>query len=111
MQSPAASASDQNTVLPVLRHRIVWLLGCFVNALSDTLRPQIYNALVSVLNHDSVKSDAMVKLTCVQTLNGLFEDWDFDIPSFHSLSAPTIRGLYALLDRVEEVRCFEERAK
>ncbi|GMH59677.1 hypothetical protein TrST_g2981 [Triparma strigata] len=103
MQSPAASASDQNTVLPVLRHRIVWLLGCFVNALSDTLRPQIYNALVSVLNHDSVKSDAMVKLTCVQTLNGLFEDWDFDIPSFHSLSAPTIRGLYALLDRVEEL--------
>ena len=39
----------------------------------------------------------------MKTLNGLFEDWDFDIPAFHSLSAPTIRGLYALLDRVEEL--------
>ncbi|GMH76961.1 hypothetical protein TrLO_g9993 [Triparma laevis f. longispina] len=106
MQSPSPpnpNPNPNNTALPVLRHRIVWLLGCYVNSLSDALRPQIYSALVSVLNHDSVKSDAMVKLTCVKTLNGLFEDWDFDIPAFHLLSAPTIRGLYALLDRVEEL--------
>ena len=98
--APAAAGDDLITSLPILRHRVVWLLGCWIHTLTDSLRPQIYNILVSVLHATDHRSDALVKLSCVQTLNSVCEDWDFLVPAFVNLAAPAIQGLYRLLNEV-----------
>jgi hypothetical protein len=84
----------------------VWLLGCWTHALTDSLRPPIYNALVGVLHAPGPRSDALVKLSCARTLNGICEDWDFLPAAFRPLAAPAIQGLYALTSQVQELEAL-----
>ena len=103
--APALTAvmqrSPRRPGVPILRHRLVWLLGCWVQDLTDALRPQIYSALVHVIKDEGAGSDAMVKLTCVQTLNAVFEDWNFMTEAFKPLAAVFVGGIYGLLAKVE----------
>lgn len=106
----AASSNSNNSILPVLRHRIVWLLGCWVSSLDAPSRPQVYAALASVLSLTDAKSDAAVRLACVETIGGAFEDWDFDAASFQGLAKPVVEAMYGLMRGLEEVRSAKERS-
>ena len=101
--SNSSNAPASSKPLPVLLHRIVWLLGCWIHALTDSLRPPVYAALVAVLQDSSGRPDARVKLSCVQTLNAACEDWDFLAPAFAPLAATAIQGLYRLLQTATEL--------
>ena len=56
--------------------------------------------MVRIINDNSEASDVRVKLTCVQTLNVLCEDWNFMVAAFRPLAARAVGGMYALLEEI-----------
>ncbi len=93
-----------NPRVPVLLHRLIWLLGCYIQSQTSSLRPKIYQILITVLTSPSqTRVDTMVRLRCSETLHSTCEDWDFDVPSFIPLALPAIQGLYSLLPSLQSL--------
>ncbi|DBA00554.1 TPA: hypothetical protein N0F65_006458 [Lagenidium giganteum] len=67
--------------LPVLRFRIVWLSGCWLAQLSETIRPPLYDALLNVAFFRD-DGEAALKLRIVQTLESMVVDWGFQQEAF-----------------------------
>ena len=46
--------------------------------MKDEVRPALYGALVGVLGDESQSNDLAVRLTALETLKSLVDDWSFD---------------------------------
>jgi hypothetical protein len=64
---PSAAAADA-AVPPVLRRRLLWLIGCWVGEVKGEVRAALYGALVGVLGDESPSNDLAVRLTALETL-------------------------------------------
>ncbi|KAJ3334820.1 Importin-11 [Gonapodya sp. JEL0774] len=84
----------------LIRRRIAWLTGCWVPVkASKELRPLVYNVLVSLLRSDE---DMVVRLTAVQNLRLVVDDWDFDAEGFTPFLEGIVDMFVELLAAVEE---------
>ncbi len=86
----------------LLQRRILWLVGCFVQDLTDELRVYLYSSIVALLD----SSDMVVRVSAVTTLKLLVEDWDFTDKEFIKVFPMAIQALYAVVADAQE---FETR--
>ncbi|KAF0690107.1 Aste57867_18501 [Aphanomyces stellatus] len=89
LQSPL---SQTVSGVPVLPRRIVWLIACWLAQLSNQVRIPLYESLLQLLS--APKSDTCVKLSAVQTLESLVNDWGFDQTTFVPFLPTAISCLY-----------------
>ena len=64
----AHAAHAHAPVPPVLRRRLLWLIGCWVGEVKGEVRAALYGALVGVLGDESPSNDLAVRLTALETL-------------------------------------------
>ena len=70
------------------------------------MRPALYGALVGVLGDESQSNDLAVRLTALETLKSLVDDWSFDRRIFAPMLPRAVEALYQLLHAASE---FESR--
>jgi len=86
---------------PVLRRRILWIVGAWMAEVRDDLRPALYAALVQMLSSSGAAAaaekavgggggggdevDAAVSLTLLRTLHSAVDSWDFNVTAFRPL--------------------------
>ena len=74
--------------------------------MKDEVRPALYGALVGVLGDESQSNDLAVRLTALETLKSLVDDWSFDRRIFAPMLPRAVEALYQLLHAASE---FESR--
>jgi len=90
------------TILPLLRHRIVWLLGCSYQYIGN--RKITAELLVSVLtNVPDTQNDTVVQLAASQALNNILCDPDDSLICFLRQPDHIISSLYALTICCEDI--------
>lgn len=94
------SKPEQQTQLPILRRRILWLLTCNAHqvGISSPLNP--LGMLASAL---STENDIAVRLTCVQAIDALLPQCEERPSLLHSIVGPTAPALYQLTNECTEV--------
>ena len=105
---------------PVLRRRILWVMGQWMVEVRDEIRPALYQALVQMLESSGAAAaaatgsaaavgpiagaeDAVVSLTLMKTLNAVVDSWDFKVDVFRPLTGGAVGGLYAMLFAFQEL--------
>jgi hypothetical protein len=98
--------------LPVLRRRILWLIGMWMGEVRDDIRPPLYQSLVQMLAVTGATTaasstnlpapDAAVSLSLIKTLGKCVDSWDFNVEAFRPLTGSAVSGLYSVLE------CFDE---
>jgi hypothetical protein len=67
--------NDSTQLIPLLRHRIVWLVGCNASGLSRDLSP--FQPLIKIITYNTSKSnDIAVKLAAVQVISTMLGNFD-----------------------------------
>jgi hypothetical protein len=103
---------------PVLRRRILWVMGQWMVEVRDEIRPALYQALVQMLESSGAAAaaaaggaaagsagaeDAVVSLTLMKTLIAVVDSWDFNVEAFRPLTGGAVGGLYAMLFAFQEL--------
>ncbi|KAI0224250.1 hypothetical protein L0F63_007430 [Massospora cicadina] len=92
---------------PVLRYRIVWLIGQWVSAKSQkSFRPNYYQALLYAMGLDSEQPHFVglpFNFRCALNLFKRIDDWDFEATTFLPFLAPSIDYLASLLAGLAEL--------
>ena len=88
--------------VPVLRRRILWLIGCWMAQITESIRPPLYDALLRLLMEDSPFTDMAVKLTAIQTLQALLNDWEFKRDIFRPFIGRLIQAAYHVMGQTEQ---------
>jgi len=112
----AAGGGGGRDVPPVLRRRILWLIGMWMAEVADEMRPALYTALVQMLSSSGAAAaagrqgsstqgevDAAVSLTLLRTLSAAVDSWDFNAAAFRPLVGPAVSGLYCMLSAFGEL--------
>ena len=95
--------SPESTNLPILRHRMVWLVAANTFSVPEASRARLYQAILTIIVADeSRQNDKMVKLTAAQVLNNSLFDRDESLFIFRDHSDSVINALYALASGCEE---------
>mmetsp|Transcript_14453 Transcript_14453/g.31345 ORF Transcript_14453/g.31345 Transcript_14453/m.31345 type:complete len:1131 (-) Transcript_14453:272-3664(-) len=94
------SKPQQQTQLPILRRRIIWLLSC--NAHQVTISSPL-NPLGMLASALSAENDITVRLTCVQAMDALLPQCEGSPSLLHSIVEPTAPALYRLTNECTEV--------
>ena len=89
--------------LPILRRRIIWLIGCHSNCASAS--SALHSDLISCLMDLSPESnnDIAVKLSAVEALLSIVYEPEFNLDALRRTMADLIRSLYNLLLRCNEL--------
>ena len=95
-----------NRRLPILRRRLIWLIGCSSHVLKN--RQYAFEAIAYVLVNKCRENDIIVRLTAVGALNSLLYDSDGLIDTFAQYSDSVISSLYALANECSQLECCEE---
>lgn len=82
----------------ILRRRVVWLLGKWVNKIKDELRKPVYNALISLLGD----GDLAVQLAVCLALQSLIDDVHFYEEEFVEYVPTCLRLLIQFMERAQE---------
>ena len=107
LEQLTAGAVAEGGAPPALRRRILYLLQCWINDLSDEVRPALYQALVGLLGHPATRQDCAVAITLLGTMNALLIN-RFNPPAFAPVAQPAIRALYEIFNVCSE---FDSRQK
>jgi len=94
--------SQHQPNLPILRHRIIWLVECAFAHLGDQCHLAV-GMLSNVLIHRSNQNDSAVKLAAVQALSTIAYDPPENFISFLNQPDNLIESLYILTNELEEV--------
>ena len=96
------SSSNHSNALPILKRRIIWLIGCHTNCVSTSAN--LHSALLSCLTDSSgSNADISVKLTSVESLTSIIYEPGFDRESLVHIMADLIKSLYNLLLRCNQL--------
>ena len=111
LEAPSAvgSAVPPLDRLPVLRHRILWLLASNTCGVPHTCRARMYSALLALIVDERrcLQNDIRVKLTAVQVVNNSLFDRDESLAIFRDHSDTVIAALYRLAGECTE---YESRS-
>uniref|UniRef100_A0A7S4RP11 Importin N-terminal domain-containing protein n=2 Tax=Ditylum brightwellii TaxID=49249 RepID=A0A7S4RP11_9STRA len=89
-------------VLPVLRHRLVWLICCIAHCISDT--KTALQVLISIINNEpSSLNDVAVRLGAVEALTSILNVHYDLIDEFYHLLEIIISSLYRLVNDCTEI--------
>ncbi|ORZ00705.1 armadillo-type protein [Syncephalastrum racemosum] len=92
--------ANKDPTFKVLRRRIAWLLGKWVNeGISSNCRITIYEALLDLMREGE---DMVVRLTAAHSLRLAIDDWDFEISIVLPYLGTAMDLLLNLLNQVEE---------
>ena len=93
----------ESTNLPILRHRMVWLVAANTFSVPEASRTRLYQAILTIIvANESRQNDKMIKLTAAQVLNNSLFDRDESLVIFRDHSDSVINALYALASGCEE---------
>ncbi|KXS11401.1 ARM repeat-containing protein [Gonapodya prolifera JEL478] len=100
-QKLATEVQIQGGAWKLIRRRIAWLTGCWVpiKPSKELDRGLVYSVLVSLLRTDD---DLVVRLTAVQNIRLVVDDWDFDPEGFAPFLEGIVDSFVSLLGAVEE---------
>ena len=94
--------SKDVATIPILRRRLIWLIRCTYQKISD--RQMLYNILVAVLTESrSVIDDKIVRLEAVEAIISLLYDPDESVDKLINSSEVLIPSLYTLADKCDEL--------
>ncbi|CAK7902525.1 importin beta-like protein Kap120p [[Candida] anglica] len=86
----------------IVKRRVCLIISEWVSVkCSRESRVEIFRLLVDFLNPDNKINDAVVKLTAIQTLKRVIDDWDFNKYDFHSFLNDFVKLCIQFLGSVE----------
>ena len=92
-----------NNKVPVLRYRILWLLGCIQNLISRHAQ-SLFQLIYSILIDSSSlrNNDISVKLCCIQLLETMVYEPVYNLPNLMQNPLQLILSLYSTADLCQE---------
>jgi hypothetical protein len=99
----AAAPASADAPPPVLRRRLLWLVGVWMGQMQEAIRPSLVEALVQMLTACASGCNAAVSLTLLRTLNCAVDNWEFNVEAFLPLTGATVTGLYGILGTFSEL--------
>jgi len=99
----ASAPTSDDAPPPVLRRRLLWLVGVWMGQMQEAIRPSLVEALVQMLTACASGCDAAVSLTLLRTLNCAVDNWEFNVEAFRPLTGATVTGLYGILGTFSEL--------
>eukprot|EP00897_Mesotaenium_endlicherianum_P007868 jgi/Mesen1/7109/ME000369S06434 len=82
----------------ILRRRVAWLLGQWVNKIKDDMRRPVYQALISLL----ADGDLAIQLAACRSLHTLMDDVHFYADEFGEFVAPCLERLFLFMQRATD---------
>lgn len=84
----------------IIHRRIIWLCGQWVGVkMSSSLRPTLYQAIISLLNQSE---DLVVRIEAAMTLKTAVDDFEFNVEQFLPFLDSMFSQLFELLKEVQE---------
>ena len=89
--------------VPVLRRRLVWVMGCWMGQVKSEIRGPMYQAFMELLMENSVTSDLAVKQTVFDTLQASLNDWEVDPKALLPYAKGLIEASFNVLQNTQHM--------